>query len=269
MPVKLRPATAELAADTVDVLVVDADASLRASLIEELETYGLVVLGAGNGVEALRLARDRTPRLILLELEMPVMNGWQFLDQRRSDRALAKIPVVLLAPSGTPAPGHFEIAGRVDLPVDKRRLVEEVERVLSGTPLPAAHRQAAPILLVVEDDDDTRNAVSELLEEHGYQVARAANGQEAEAYLRRHPGPDCIVLDLWMPVMDGWQFTNRLQELGLPTIPLVVITAAEPYWGYPVPVTQVVRKPIHPETFVAMVGRMLAGGADASSASSS
>ena len=105
---------------------------------------------------------------------------------------------------------------------------------------------------MVEDDEDTRVEVSELLEEHGYRVARAGNGEEAEALLRQDPRPDCIILDLWMPVMDGWRFTTRLEQLG-PPIPIVVVTAAEPYWGYPVSAAQVIRKPIQAESLLAKV----------------
>jgi two-component system sensor histidine kinase/response regulator len=265
---KSRPATEELSADTLDVLVVDDDASLRDRMVRELKARGVMAIAAGDGAAALRLARDRHPRLILLDLEMPVMNGWQFLEHRRSDRALARIPVIVLGPPGSPWPVWYDIAGRLDKPIEEELLLEEVERVLLESPASTFRQSAPPILLlVIEDDEDTRTSVAELLEEHGYQVGRASNGQEAEAYLRRNPRPDCIVLDLWMPVMDGWQFTSRLQQPGVAPIPIVVITAAEPYWGYPVPAAFVVRKPINPEAFLAKIAKLVAAANGASDSS--
>jgi CheY-like chemotaxis protein len=113
------------------------------------------------------------------------------------------------------------------------------------------------LILVVEDDDDTRAAVCEMLQEEGYRVASARNGQEAENYLHSGGRPDCILLDLSMPVMDGWTFTSRLQQLGGRPIPIVVATAAESYWGYPVPVAQVMRKPLHEETLLPLLRKVM------------
>jgi CheY-like chemotaxis protein len=120
------------------------------------------------------------------------------------------------------------------------------------------------MVLVIDDDDDTRTAICELLEDHGYGAVLASNGQEADDYLRENPRPDCIVLDLWMPVMDGWRFTNRLQQLRMPPIPIVVVTGAEPHWGYPVALTHVVKKPIHPDAFLATIQKVVPAPVDTS-----
>jgi CheY-like chemotaxis protein len=253
MPVKSRPATMELDAGTVDVLVVDDDAALRESLVEALAQEGFVAIAATNGAEALRLARDRKPGVILLDLEMPVMNGWQFLERRRSDRALMGVPVITLSALAAGTSGRRDVAGRLEKPLDQRELIDAVRPFFS----PARSAVARPTILVVDDDDDTRMSVAELLEQEGYQVARASHGEEAEAYLRHRQRPDCIVLDLMMPVMDGWTFASRLEQMGVPPIPIVVITAAEPYWGYPVPPAHVVRKPIRPESFLAMIRKLV------------
>jgi CheY-like chemotaxis protein len=253
-----RPSTTELEASTVDVLVVDDDPVFRESMLEWLQQEGWVTAAAADGVEALRLVRDRSPRVVLLDLEMPVMNGWQFLERRRHDRTLANVPVIVVTALESAVSGRPDIAGCLQKPIDLDALAKALG------PVPSSERRptSRPIIVVVDDDEDTRSSLSEMLEEEGYQVARASNGQEAEAYLLGQPPPDCIVLDLWMPVMDGWQFTNRLQRLGGPPVPIVVITAAEPYWGYPVPRSLVVRKPIYPNEFLALIKRVVppAGG---------
>jgi CheY-like chemotaxis protein len=252
-----RPDTTELDASTVDVLVVDDDHAFRTSLLESIQRLGFVALAAHHGAEALRLARDRPPRLILLDLQMPVVNGWQFLERRRSDRQLARIPVVVVSGIGVDVSARDDLAGQLAKPVDEGELLAVLEEFLSCPPAalpdPLETGAAAGLILVVEDDEDTQDSVVELLRDDGYRVARANNGQEAEAFLHRGERPDCIVLDLWMPVMNGWSFTARLRQLGGTPIPIVVITAAEPYWGYPVPLTQVMRKPLHADRFLALM----------------
>jgi CheY-like chemotaxis protein len=260
-----RPATAELEANTIDVLVVDDDPAFRETMLEWLQQEGWITAAAADGAEAMRLVRDRSPRVVLLDLDMPVMSGWQFLERRRADRTLANVPVIVVTALEGGAAGRHDVAGRLEKPLDLQALAAALRPFLPARPSPER-----PIIVVVDDDDDTLNSVSELLEEQGYQVARASNGREAEAYLLSQPPPDCVVLDLWMPVMDGWQFADRLQRLGGPPIPIVVITAAEPYWGYPVPRSQVVRKPIYPTSFLAMIRKVapLRGAAPASQSQS-
>jgi CheY-like chemotaxis protein len=82
-------------------------------------------------------------------------------------------------------------------------------------------------VLVVDDDADIRIALCELLEHEGYRTATAANGQEALRLLTSGERPCIILLDLMMPVMDGWQFLEQQRkDPALATIPVVVVTAA-------------------------------------------
>ncbi|HSV07894.1 MAG TPA: response regulator [Candidatus Binatus sp.] len=81
-------------------------------------------------------------------------------------------------------------------------------------------------VLIVEDDFDVRDALSQLLEFEGYLVAGAANGQEAIDHLRSTPPPAAILLDLMMPIMDGYQFRSELmRDPSLASIPVIVISA--------------------------------------------
>ncbi len=81
-------------------------------------------------------------------------------------------------------------------------------------------------ILVVEDDEDAREAMVALLQMKGYRAVPAGNGKEALDYLRQAPVPDLILLDLWMPVMDGWQFrSEQVKDPRLAEIPVIVVTA--------------------------------------------
>ena len=83
-----------------------------------------------------------------------------------------------------------------------------------------------PDILVVEDDDAIRTLVAEVLEDDGYRVREATNGAEALERLREER-PDLIVLDLMMPVMDGWTFVNECRRLRwCGEVPIVVTSAS-------------------------------------------
>jgi DNA-binding response OmpR family regulator len=120
------------------VLIVDDDESTLASLGGLLELEGYAVETARDGKEALqRLAATAPPGLILLDLRMPVMDGWQFLTERARDATARQTPVVLL--SG--------VAGFLSKPIDSARLLACVRR-FCGEPdrerCASAHRSERP-----------------------------------------------------------------------------------------------------------------------------
>jgi len=81
-------------------------------------------------------------------------------------------------------------------------------------------------VMVVEDDFAIRETLRELLEEEGYRVTQASNGAEALARLRESKTPKLILLDLMMPVMDGWEFRHAIEgDPRLADIPVIVISA--------------------------------------------
>lgn len=99
-------------------------------------------------------------------------------------------------------------------------------------------------ILVIDDDADIRESLTEILSEEGHRVRAAANGQEALGLLRSNPAPCMILLDLMMPVMNGWQFVQaQAGDPSLAAIPVWVITAAGDAHPPPPGVTGVLRKP--------------------------
>lgn len=87
-------------------------------------------------------------------------------------------------------------------------------------------KQSCSRVLIVEDDLAIREALTEILEDEGYCVAGASNGQEAIQWLRTTAPPCLILLDLMMPVMNGWQFrAEQKQDPALAPVPVVVISA--------------------------------------------
>jgi len=84
-------------------------------------------------------------------------------------------------------------------------------------------------VLVVQDDDDARDVLTELLREHDFPVEQAPNGHEAVKKLQAGYMPDVIISDLLMPVMDGYALTHELKRHeGWAAIPLIILSGAKP-----------------------------------------
>ncbi len=118
------------------VMVVEDDAAIREVVVEILALEGFSPIAARNGAEALaRLRRDRlAPELILLDLMMPVMDGWQFRSEQLRDPALARIPVVLMSAS---EPDGLVADARVTKPFEVTALLAAIARVTAPRPAPA------------------------------------------------------------------------------------------------------------------------------------
>jgi CheY-like chemotaxis protein len=117
--------------------------------------------------------------------------------------------------------------------------------------------ERSPLVLVVEDDADIRMSLAELLADDGFEVIAVADGQKAFDYLSHRPAPDCVVLDLWMPVMDGWTLSAEILAGRLPKVPILVVTAAGAQVTYPVPARYVLRKPFDSDRLLALVRELI------------
>jgi CheY-like chemotaxis protein len=112
-------------------------------------------------------------------------------------------------------------------------------------------------VLLVEDDADVRNALQVLLKRQGHRVTCAANGQEALDLLRAGHRPSLIVLDLVMPVMDGWRFrAEQLKDPELARVPVIVVSADAHAEEHAAGIGAVgyLKKPVRVDRLVAVVG---------------
>ena len=109
-------------------------------------------------------------------------------------------------------------------------------------------------MLVVDDDQDIRELLVSVLEDDGYQAKSAQNGREALDVLERWKA-DVVVLDLMMPVMDGWTFADRMHEKW--DIPIVVISAATDLRHHAgrVGAAGVIAKPFEIESLLPIIAR--------------
>lgn len=118
-----------------------------------------------------------------------------------------------------------------------------------------AHQTVAHCpVLIVEDDDDLRDMMAQLLSLEGFQTASAANGREALDYLQNGSVPDLILLDLMMPVMDGWEF--RRQQRADPVfagVPVIVLSALDQARAADVGAAAVLKKPLDVDRLLELV----------------
>ena len=201
------------------VLLVDDDPAARELLQRFLEREGFRVRTANDGRDGLTLARALKPRAILLDIEMPRMDGWAVLHAVRSDPELAGIPVIIT--SVVAEQGLGQALGATDYlvkPIDRERLKSLMERY---RPKGVEGR-----VLVVDDDADARARLRRTLARDGWCVAEAANGAAGlESFDAERP--NLILLDLMMPEMDGFGFLRALRARPDGDVPVVVLTAKE------------------------------------------
>jgi PAS domain S-box-containing protein len=203
-----------------EILIVDDDPDARELMQRFLEKEGFVTVTASSGEEGLQLARQRHPLAITLDVMMPSMDGWAVLKQLKDDPSTSDIPVVMISMVDGSEMGYaLGVKDYLTKPPDRKRLSEILGHVRDD--------QTACQVLVVDDDPSNREMMAKLVKKTGCDVREASNGQEAlDCIVDRKP--DLVLLDLMMPVMDGFEVVAELNRQGLTgQIPIVVITAKD------------------------------------------
>jgi len=109
-------------------------------------------------------------------------------------------------------------------------------------------------VLIVEDDADLREMMAQLLSLEGYRTAAVANGREALDYLQQEIAPNLILLDLMMPVMDGWEFRRRQQaDPSLADVPVIVLSALDQGRTTAVSAHAILKKPLDFDRLIELV----------------
>ncbi len=203
------------------VLIVDDDPTVHDVLRATIAKEGYRLLHAYDGVQALEIARSERPDVITLDVMMPKLDGWSVLGKLKSDPALAPIPVIMLTIVDERTMGYSLGASEyMTKPVDRNRLIELLRRFAATT------REA--VVLVVDDSADVRAVVRSTVEKAGLKAVEAENGQAALDWLKKNPKPALVLLDLMMPVMDGFAFLDRVKDAPeLAKVPIVVLTAKD------------------------------------------
>jgi signal transduction histidine kinase/CheY-like chemotaxis protein len=203
------------------VLIVDDDPTVHDVLRSTIAKEGYRLLHAYDGAQALELAHSERPDVITLDVMMPKLDGWSVLGKLKSDPALAPIPVIMLTIVDERTMGYSLGASEyMTKPVDRNRLIELLRRF--------AAKEREAVVLVVDDSEDVRAVVRTTVEKTGLKAAEAENGQAALDWLQSNPAPALVLLDLMMPVMDGFTFLEKVRHVpALARVPIVVLTAKD------------------------------------------
>jgi PAS domain S-box-containing protein len=202
------------------VLVVDDEQSARELLTRSLELEGCEVKAARDGKEGLKMAADLSPDLITLDIMMPGMDGWTVLRKIKADRNLKDIPVLMVSMIGDRGMSYeLGAVDSIQKPVDRKKLRGVVEKYAKGK---------NNSVLIVEDDPAARANIRSSLEKVGWSVTEAENGAIGLEAVENKKF-DLVLLDLMMPVMDGFEFLYKLRDSNSPSArtPVIVITAKD------------------------------------------
>jgi len=216
-----NPASAALPRDNdrALVLIIDDDTSSRELLARHITSDGMQVVTAASGRDGLARARQMKPDAITLDVFMDDLDGWEVLSALKDDPALRDIPVVMCSIADDRE--SFIALGAVEVltkPVSREVYLKAVRRH-AGT------RLGAPVL-IIDDMAENRALIRRQLADVGASFVEAANGREALEKIAGMDHLQCVLLDLIMPEMDGFEFLRAFRENEKwRDVPVCVVTA--------------------------------------------
>jgi signal transduction histidine kinase/CheY-like chemotaxis protein len=200
------------------VLVVEDNARDRALLVRTLVAAGYAVDEARTGAQALAKCQERSFDAITLDLLLPDASGLDVLDGIRRSNRNSDVPVIVVTVvTERGAIGGFAVHDLLPKPLERVALLESLERARISP------RRSGEIL-VVDDDPASLRLMAAALQQLGYRARCVSNGEDG-IRIARAAAPAALVLDLMMPVMDGFQFLEQFR--GLPecrNVPVLIWT---------------------------------------------
>jgi CheY-like chemotaxis protein len=203
------------------VLICDDDASVVEVVGAMLEQRGYRVIKAASGEQALERAIAERPDVILLDLLMPGISGWETATALSQRHETSDIPIVILSvlSEGEGERPSEPVLDWLEKPIDDAALFAALERAVS--------RHDPFKVLIVEDDRDLAGILTTIFESHGIETFDASSGVQA-IELAQRVLPDLVVLDISLPEADGFEVVDWLRRHErLNALPMVVYTASD------------------------------------------
>ncbi len=195
-------------------------------LKSRLTRAGFTVIIAGDGAQGVAMAASEQPDLILMDLSLPVLDGWEATRRIKAAPETKHIPVIAITAHAMTGDREKALAAGCDdfdtKPVELPRLLEKISRL--GAPDRVVSRTAA--LLIVDDNEDNRYTLTRRLNREGYDNLTTANhGREALELLHSKPF-DLVLLDIMMPELNGYEVLEQMKvSAELRNVPVIMISA--------------------------------------------
>jgi len=201
------------------ILIIEDDLNWCEVLKTELTQLGYAVAIATNEEEGLELTHKLRPDAILLDVQISNGEGWRILSNLKANPVLGHIPIIMLSWHEQEPRGYaLNTTDYLEKPLKREQLTTILKKYHLGD-------ASQKLVMVVEDEDFLREIITTMLEVEGWRVFPAENGQIALELLETKK-PVLILLDLNMPVMDGFEFLSCLQSHEQwRNIPVVILTA--------------------------------------------
>ncbi len=228
-----------------NLLVVEDDENLRKSIVKLMGNGDVCAEEAANGEETIRALKSKTFDCMILDLGLPDMSGFQLLKALEAEEGVRIPPVIVYTGRELTREEDVQLREYAESIIVKgvkseERLLDEaslfLHRVVSK--MPEKKRQMITSLhdtdamfkdkTVLVVDDDMRNvfALSRVLEGKGMRVLKAENGQRALEVLKDTPAVDLVLMDIMMPVMDGYETMKRIRaQETFRKLPVIALTA--------------------------------------------
>jgi CheY-like chemotaxis protein len=210
------------AGDAKDLILVIEDDPAFAKIVADLaRKRGFKTQIASNGRMGLDLARQHRPTGIILDIGLPIIDGWTVMERLKADPKTRGIPIHVMSAAGDRERGlRMGAIGYDNKPATKDQINQAFERIAQISQ--AGLRR----ILVVDDDSRTRDAVAALLGRLNAEIVHAADGKTALERLKSEK-LDCVVLDITLPGLNGFEILDHASGAGVKLPPVVVSTGRE------------------------------------------
>lgn len=218
------------------ILIIEDDVFLGDVLIEKFKTEGFDSVLSRDGAEGLQKIRDLKPDLVLLDIILPSMNGYEILEAKQKDPSIVKIPVIIISNSGQPV----EISRALELGIkdyfikaqfDPDEVMSKVKNFLSKeepgdvATLDSKDKSlAGKKVFWVEDDSFLSDIITRKMAAENAILIHANNAEEALSLLSSE-SPDIIILDVLLPGVNGFELLEKIKaDQKLINIPVILLS---------------------------------------------
>jgi CheY-like chemotaxis protein/anti-sigma regulatory factor (Ser/Thr protein kinase) len=218
------------------ILVAEDSPDIRELIRMLLESDGHSVTAVPDGRAAVTSAREAPPDLVLMDLSLPILSGWEATRQIRSDPATASVPVLAVTAHAMQGDRERALAagcdGFIPKPIDEETFARQVASFIGARPVlltertrPRALRDEPGRILLVDDQPDVAELVREDLKTDGHTVVVAAGAAQALAEFARDPRFDLAILDVMLGGDSGYALTEALTSRAESYLPVLLVTA--------------------------------------------